>query len=233
MAIPAQENTSQQDNAKPTKEDSLVQIRKMMEAERLGREEERTKREAAEKRLAEVERLTQQALKSMPQVEEDDDDDADPYVDKKKLNKKFTKFKQENEQHTEAKIEKIVQARLDQARQEEWMKQNSDYYDVIQHAKTLHEKDPELVDTIAKMPDGFERNKLVYRNIKLLGLHKAPEPQSSIQDKIDQNRKSPYYQPSGVASPAYGAISGGKDYSPAEGNNAYAKMKELQKRIRL
>jgi hypothetical protein len=233
MAVLAQENQSQSENAKPTKEDSLVQIRKMMEAERLGREEERVKREAAEKRLVEVERLAQQALKSTPQADDDEDDDADPYVDKKKLNKKFSKFKQENEQHTEAKIEKIVQARLDQVRQEEWMKQNPDYYDVIQYAKELHGKDPELVDTIAKMPDGFERNKLVYRNIKLLGLHKAPEPQPSLQDKIDQNKRSPYYQPSGVSAPPYGAVTGGKDYSPAEGKNAYAKMKELQQRIRL
>ena len=227
-ALP-QENQEQIENAKPTKDDSLVQIRKLLDAERLEKNSERLKREEAEKRLAEVERLAQKSMQQ-PSEDDDDDDDSDPYVDKKKLNRKLSKFEKQNDQKTDAKIEKIVQQRMEQSRQEDWMKANPDYYDVIQHAKELHEKDPELVETISKMPDGFERNKLVYRNIKLLNLHKPPEKQPSIQEKIDQNRKSPYYQPSSMGSAPYAPTG---DFSPVGQKNAYEKMKELQSRLRI
>jgi hypothetical protein len=222
------ENQVQTENAKPTKDDSLVQIRKMLDAERLEKNEERLKREAAEKRLAEVEKLAQQAMKQPS--DDDDDDDSDPYVDKKKLNRKLSKFEEKNDQKTDAKIERIVQQRMEKAEQDAWMKANPDYYDVIQHAKELHEKDPELVETISRMPDGFERNKLVYRNIKLLNLHKPPEKQPSVQDRIDQNRRSPYYQPTGVSAAPYASTG---DFSPVGQKNAYEKMKELQSRLRI
>jgi hypothetical protein len=80
------------------------------------------------------------------------------------------------------------------------------------------------------MPEGFERKKLVYQNIKELGINKPEQKQPSIQDKIDANRKSPYYQPSGVGTAPYAQVG---DFSEAGQKNAFAKMRELQKQMRL
>jgi len=78
------------------------------------------------------------------------------------------------------------------------MKNNPDFYEVMNHAQKFAERDPELAESILTMPEGFERQKLVYKNIKALGIHKKEEPKPSIQETIDKNRRSPYYQPSGV-----------------------------------
>jgi len=80
------------------------------------------------------------------------------------------------------------------------------------------------------MPEGFERQKLVYKNIKALGLHKAPEKQSTVQDKIDANRKSPYYQPTGVGSAPYSQVG---DFSDNGHKLAYEKMQALKKQLRI
>jgi len=80
------------------------------------------------------------------------------------------------------------------------------------------------------MPAGFERQKLVYKNIKALGLHKEKPRESTIQEKIDANRRSPYYQPSNVGSSPYG---GTGDFSNNGQKNAYDKMQELKNRLRL
>jgi hypothetical protein len=99
----------------------------------------------------------------------------------------------------------------------------------MQHAEKFAQKDPELAETILNMPDSFERQKLVYKSIKALGVHKPEVQAPSIQDKIDANRRSPYYQPSGPGSAPYQSQG---DFSPAGQKNAYAKMKELQNRLR-
>jgi hypothetical protein len=78
------------------------------------------------------------------------------------------------------------------------------------------------------MPEGFERQKLVYKNIKALGIHKKDEPKPSIQDKVDQNRRTPYYQPTGVGTAPYANAA---DFSQSGQSAAYKKMKELQKRL--
>ena len=79
------------------------------------------------------------------------------------------------------------------------------------------------------MPEGFERQKLVYQNIKELGVDKPEQKQSTIQEKVDANRRSPFYQPTGVGTAPY-ATSG--DFSQTGQKQAYAKMKELQARLR-
>ena len=123
-----------------------------------------------------------------------------------------------------------MQKALYEERKNQWLRQNGDFYDVMQHAQKLYDKDPELAETILEMPEGFERQKLVYKNIKALGLHEAPRPQPSIQETIDRNRRSPYYQPSGVSSAPY-ANAG--DFSPSGQKNAYEKMQELKNRLRI
>jgi len=101
---------------------------------------------------------------------------------------------------------------------------------IQQHADKFAEREPELAETILQMPEGFERQKLVYKNIKALGLHKPAEVKSTIQDKVDANRRSPYYQPSGVGSAPYAAAG---DFSPSGQKNAYQKMQELKNKLRI
>jgi superfamily I DNA and/or RNA helicase len=175
----------------------------------------------------EIQRLAQEAIAR--QTKEEDEDDDDPYVEKKKLNKKLAKITEDTIKTTHAEVQKVVQQALQEERKNGWLKQNNDFYEVMQHAEKLAQLDPELAETILQMPDNFERQKLVYRNIKAMNLHKSPEKQPSIQDKVDANRRSPYYQPSGMGAPPFAATG---DFSPVGQKNAYDKMKELQKRLR-
>ena len=188
-------------------------------------------RELAQERAAraEAERAAREAqLRHNPVI--DDDEDAEPYVDHKKLEKKLAKFGEQTQKQTQSEIQKAVQLALHEERKQNWIKQNGDFYDVLQHAEKLAQKDPELAESILEMPEGFERQKLVYKNIKALGLHKPQEKNPSIQEKIEANRRSPYYQSSGVGTSPYSSQS---DYSPQGQKNAYEKMQELKSRLRL
>jgi hypothetical protein len=78
------------------------------------------------------------------------------------------------------------------------------------------------------MPNGFERQKLVYVNIKALGIDGEKKP--CLLAKINENKTQPGYQPYGYSSAAY---SQQPDYSPAGQKNAYEKMKDLQRRLKL
>ena len=152
-------------------------------------------------------------------------------IDKKKLKKEQAKFGQQMKQETQSEIQRAVQTALQEERKNNWLKQNPDFYDTLQqHADKIVQRDPELAETILQMPDGFERQKLVYKNIKALGLDKPEVKQSSIQEKIDANRRSPYYQPTGIAAAPYAAAG---DFSDVGQKNAYQKMKELQNKLRL
>lgn len=181
--------------------------------------EERSAREQAEREL--------QRLKSQSQ---DEDNDSEPYVDHKKLTKTLSKFGE----NTESKIEKGMEMAKERAKkelkQEMWLDNNPDFHDVLQHAEKFYQKAPHLAETILHMPEGFERQKLVYQNIKALGIDKPETKQPSVQEKIDANRRSPFYQPSGIAPAPYAAAG---DFSAAGQKNAYAHMQDLKNRLRL
>lgn len=195
--------------------------------------EAKYQRELAQERAArqEAERIAQEAMLKKQQMADDDDDDSEPYIDKKKLKKEQAKFGQQIKQETQSEIQKAVNMALQEERKNNWIRQNPDFYDTLQqHADKIVQKDPELAETILQMPDGFERQKLVYKNIKALGLDKPEVKQSTIQEKIDANRKSPYYQPTGISNAPYAAAG---DFSPTGQKSAYDKMKELQNKLRL
>lgn len=183
---------------------------------------ERSAREQAEK-------LAQEALSRKQQ--DDDDDSDEPYVDKKRLEKKLAKFEEKNHQKTQSDIQRAVQQAIYEERKENWLKSNKDFFDVMQHAEKLAQRDPELAETILEMPDGFERQKLVYKNIKAFGLHQPQNKEPSIQEKIDANKRSPYYQPSGIASAPYDGAAG--DFSPQGQKQAYQKMQEMKNKLRI
>lgn len=179
---------------------------------------------------AERERI-QRELELTKNSKDDEDDDAEPYVDKKKLEKKLNKFAQQNQQQTQSEIQKAIQQAQEEAKREAWLENNNDFEEILGHAEKFAAKHPHLANTILKMPNNFERQKLVYQTIKEMGLHKTEEKKSPIQDKIEQNKRGQYYQPSGISpAPYQGQTS---DFSPSGQAEAYKKMKSLITNVRL
>jgi hypothetical protein len=216
MTAPTQENQAQEQKLS----DKELNFRNL---------EAKYQRELEKERAArmEAERIAQERLQ---QHTKDEDEDLEPYVDHKKLNKTLARFGEQTQKQTQSEIQKAVQTALHEERKQNWLKNNSDFYDVLQHAEKLAMKDPELAETILQMPEGFERQKLVYKTIKAQGLHMPEQKAPSIQDKIDANRRSPYYQPSGVGTAPYSSAG---DFSQSGQEQAYRKMQELKKTLRL
>jgi translation elongation factor P/translation initiation factor 5A len=207
-----------------TSEANLAKQRKYYEKQL---EQERLARHQLEERIAIAEK---ERAKASPLNEDDEDDE--PYVDKKKLTKTLAKFGEQSKAQTREEIQVAVNTALDQERRSQYLRENDDFNQVMKE-ETLEKfamKHPKLAENIMRMPEGFERQKLVYENIKALGIDRPESKGPSIQDKIDANRKSPYYQPSGVGAAPY---SGQSDFSESGQKSAYDKMKELQKRLRL
>lgn len=192
--------------------------------------EAKYQRELQQERAArlEAEKMAREAAEKKNVVEEDEDDE--PYVGHKKLNKALNNFGQQNKTEIQKAMEAAKQAAKEEIKNEIWLENNSDFEEVMKHAEKLALKSPRIAQSILSMPDSFERQKLVYENIKLLGLDKPEPKQSSVQEKIDANRKSPYYQPSGMGAAPYNAGMG--DFSEAGKKNAYAKLQEILKQRR-
>jgi len=218
------ENTNQQNAS--TQASQQVMSDKELNFRALQAKYEKQLSEERQARL-EAERIAQERQKV---VQEEDDSSDDPYVDHKKLEKKLARFGEKTKQETQSEIRTAVQQALYEERKQNWLKNNPDFYDTMQYAQKFAEKDPELAETILEMPDTFERQKLVYKNIKAFGLHKPEAKPSSIQEKIDSNKRSPYYQPSGVGAAPYASQG---DFSPSGQKNAYAKLQELKKNLRI
>lgn len=184
-----------------------------------------------EARLAEVERQLQMQRMPAQRVEDDEDDeDEDVYVDKKKLKKTLTKFESKTKQLTQAQIQQAVAEELAKREESDYINNNPDFYDTLEeHAETFSKTHPHLANSILRMPASFERHKLVYENIKALGIGKKPEKQS-IQQKIDQKQQTPYYQPSNVGNLGYSKEA---DFSEAGKKKAYDHVQALKNRLRI
>jgi hypothetical protein len=226
MTTPSQETPNSavpvDSKEQSAKEFNFTQLRKQLDNERAARQQ-------AEERASRLERERQEFSKSH------DDDDApsdEPYVDHRALDKKFKKFEANLDQRIEKKAEEKARAMVQQERQTSYLKQKNDFNEIMQPEmmQKLIDKDPELAETILEMPEGFARQKLVYHAIKAIGLHKKEENKPSIQQVIEQNKRSPYYQPSGVSSAPYAAAG---DFSESGQKNAYAKLQELKSKLRL
>jgi hypothetical protein len=189
------------------------------------------KLEAEQTRNAEMQKkLNEISSRQSQQQEQEEDDDPEPYVDHKRLEKKLAKFGQSNQTQIERAMEQAKSQAKQELKQEMFLENNPDFFQVLELADKFAEKAPKLADNILKMPAGFERQQLVYQTIKELGLHKPPEKQSTIQEKIDANRRTPYYQQAGVGASPYQSVG---NYSKDGQKQAYDKMKELQARLRL
>ena len=215
---------SAQTEVKPNdKEYNFRQMEKKLHEEREARTKEAAKREELEK---EVEKLRSQYFNQQNQEE---DDYSEPYVDHKRLNKTLSKFGQNTQAEIQKNMELAKRQAKEELKKEMFLESRPDFYDTIQqHANRLYETAPDLANAILTMPEGFERQKLVYHNIKSLGLDKPLAKESTIQEKIDANRRSPYYQPTGVSTAPYAAAG---DFSSTGQKSAYSKMQELKKRL--
>jgi hypothetical protein len=186
-------------------------------------QEERAAKLELEKKLAELE----STRRSTRNADADDDDDSEPYVDKKALKKHLDKFSRDIEQNIDKRAEEKARSLLEQERQLNFIKSNPDFNQILtpELIQKFADKHPEIAEQMLEMPDTFARQKLLYQNIKALGVHKPAQSTPSIQDTIDKNRRSPYYQPSSAgATPPYAAVG---DFSKKGQENAYSKMKEL------
>lgn len=192
-----------------------AKYQRQLEQER--QEKERLQRELEEKSKVSLSR-------------DEDDGEEEPYVDHKKLEKKLNKFGQSTKSEIQKAMEQAKNSAKDELKKELWLEGNPDFYDVLQHAEKFAQKAPKLAEIILRMPEGFERQQLVYQNIKELGLHKPEQKQPSIQEKIDANRKSPYYQPTGISNAPYAQAG---DFSPSGQKNAYEQMQKLKQQLRI
>ena len=184
---------------------------------------ERSKNESLQK---ELQTIREQVTKS--QSSDEEEEEFDPY-DRRKFEKTVEKYSSKSNNQTKEEVKQTVQQILQEERDRQWLDKNNDFFDVMKHADKLAEIDPELASTILNMPDNFERKKLVYKNIKLAGVHK-PKQEVSAQDRINQNRRHPGYQSSGVATAPYASQG---DFSQSGQKSAYDKIQELKKNLRL
>jgi translation elongation factor P/translation initiation factor 5A len=228
MSEEAQVNPTQE-TKNDTIESNLSKQRKMYERQL---NDERLARQQAEERIAALERASQERSRKPIADDEDDQEDNEPYVDRRKLSKELNKFQANMEKTIDQKAEAKAAAMIEVERKHSYLRENSDFEQVMnpETIEKFAQKHPRLAENILRMPDGFERQKLVYENIKALGVDKPEQKQSSVQEKIDANKRSPYYQPSGVGSAPYAAAG---DYSDSGQKNAYDKMQELKKRLRI
>jgi len=203
--------------------DKELNFRAMEAKHRREIEQERQARIELEKRLQDIE--------SRKSVEEDDDD-SDPYVGHKKLDKKFNSFEKKIEERIDKKADERARQMLEKKEEADWIDNHNDFERVLSedNLMKLVNKAPKLAESIKKMPDGFEKQKLVYNTIKSMEIDKPEAKQPSTQEKIDANRRSPYYQPTGVGAAPY---SSSGDFSAQGQKQAYAKMQELKNRLRM
>lgn len=216
MTSPNTENQAEQQ-----KNDKELNFRALEAKYQRALEEERGARLQAEKEAQEARSHKQ---------EQEEDDDNEPYVAPKSLNKKLSSFEKKLEEKIEKKAEQKAYEIMEKREQEKWLSDHKDFYQTMQTAETFADANPGLANMILRMPEGFERQRLVYENIKAFENQKAKAAQPSIQSKIDENRRSPYYQPSGIANAPYAAAG---DFSAVGQKNAYDKMQELKSKLRI
>lgn len=185
-------------------------------------------RESLEQAKQEIAQLKQ--MSSAPVNNYDDDSSDEPYVDQKRFKKTLEEVKKEIRKESREEAVSIARELLNEERKTHYLKSNADFNatmspEILQKFEDSH---PKIAESILKMPEGFERQKLVYESIKALGVDRPQAKEPSVQDRIEANRRSPYYQGGGTGSAPYESTG---DFSPAGQKGAYEKMQELKARI--
>ena len=226
MTTPEQvQDTSAQEQKQNTSEANMSNLRKLFEQERAARMK-------SEEKLAQLEQ-ERQAKGPHPDSDDDaqDSDDDEPYVQRKTLKKTLARERELIKKEVKEEALKEARNMFAQEKQQSYLKNKTDFQQVMtpEIMQKLVDKDPEMAESILEMPEGFARQKLVYHAIKAMGLDRKEEAKPSIQDTINANRRSPYYQPSSVSSAPYAAQG---DFSDTGKKAAHDKMQELKKRLR-
>lgn len=228
MATPQPNVEAQAPEAKGnTVEENLGKFRKLFEQERAARLK-------AEEKTAQLEQEKQArgpAPGSDDEVSDESDDDDEPYVQRKSLKKTLAREREIIKKEVKEEALKEARNMFAQEKQQSYLKSNADFQQVMnpEVMQRFVDKCPGIAEGILSMPDSFERQKLVYETIKAMNLHKPEEAKPSIQDTINANKKSPYYQPSSMSSAPYAAQG---DFSPSGKKAAYDKIQELKARLR-
>lgn len=205
---------------------------------RLRQEKERAVA-AAQDAIAEKERLQQEVEKvraqaekmRVPEIDEDEDDD-EPYVNRKGLKRVLSKLDQSIESKIDERAQAIAKRILEEERQKNFVFQLKseyrDFNDVVTSntLEKLQEVNPRMAAIIERMPDGYEKGQMIYETIKTMGLHKKPE--ASVKEKVEQNMRNPYYHPSTAGQ---GTVAMG-DFTEAGKKAAYEKVEQLKKQRR-
>lgn len=220
MTATVQENPSNEQSKQSDKEINFGLMRRRLD-------EEGRARQQAEERIKKLE----EQLEAKAAKPEEDDDEDDAYIDKKKLAKKMGQFEKSLEAKFEKKADEKVRNMMHEERHNNFIRENKDFHEIMspEMLSKFAENHSDMAESILEMPDSFERQKLVYKTIKKLGIHKKEEPK--IQDTINKNRSNPghYWTPQGSTPPYAGA----GDFSSSGQKSAYDKMQELKNRLRL
>lgn len=175
----------------------------------------------------EVERLRNQRAPEVPDDEEDDTS-GDPYVDKRKLKKLFTKWEQKNDEKIVKTAREIAKEILSEERQRDYMfrlkSEHRDFEDVVndESIERLKSASPKMAAMLANVPGEYEKHLFAYEAIKMANLHRKPE--ENVKQKVEQNLRNPYYHPATTGS---GSTSMG-DFSQAGKKAAYEKIQQLK-----
>lgn len=214
----SQAEAKPQETQEKTPSQSFSELRKQLEAEK-------QEKEAMKKRL--------EALERAPKIQkpiEDEDESDEPYVEPKTLKRKLAAFEQTIEEKIDKRAEEKARAMMNEEKRVNYYKQNPDFEEIMNAdvVQKFAQKYPNIAESLMKMPDTFERQQLVYENIKALGVNKKEEA-PKIQDTIQNGRRKQniFYHPAD-GSPPY---AGQADFSPSSQKNAYEKLKQLKARI--
>lgn len=223
MTAEVKQESQTQEVKKDNTEVNFANLRKQVE-------QERAARMRAEEEVNKLKAIKQ----PYHSPQEDDDEDSDePYIDQRSFKKKMSKFEERMSSTIDKRAEEKARILMEQEKQSEYIKRNPDFQNILsaENIQKFAEKHPAIAERMLRMPDNFDRQALLYEQIKTIDSLKKEEPKQSIQSTIDQNRRSPYYHPSGVGSAPYNSAAG--DFSQSGQKNAYAKLQELKSKLRL
>ncbi len=196
------------------------------------KEQEREARLRAEEHAKSMQRELMEIKSMLTPKEKDPLDDVEDFVDKDRLRA----IREADRRHFQKEAKEIAkqtylesQREYDQKNYLQRLKaQCPDYDQVMTQAnlENLERVDPVFAETVLEIPDEYARCMKAYKKLKSLQTKAKDIP--SIQDKVAENQRNPYFIP-----PDSGSRSGAVDFdvsSPKARKEAYAKLQAAQKR---
>jgi hypothetical protein len=167
---------------------------------------------------------SQPAPQKKEPVEEEEEDDGEPYVVKKALDRKLTQHTNRLMKEIERKAEEKAMQLFEKQKQQNYLNEHRDFNEVLnpENLQYLVDNHPEVANSILEMPEGFARQKLAYQTLK--AFKQKEEKRASIQETINNNHKSLYYQPSQYGNPPSATT---MDFTPQGRKQAYDAMKKM------